>query len=48
MTRTASVSCDGPAIIVRPDGTTESVAWADLRGVEIVTTADGPWAEDVF
>jgi hypothetical protein len=32
----------------RPDGTVESVAWAELRGVEIVTTDAGPWSEDVF
>ena len=30
------------------DGTKEYVAWDDLAEVEIVTTADGPFIEDVF
>jgi hypothetical protein len=32
----------------RPDGATESVAWSALSGVELFTTAEGPWSEDVF
>jgi hypothetical protein len=32
----------------RPDGTVESVAWEDLRLVEIRTTDEGPFLEDVF
>jgi hypothetical protein len=32
----------------RPGGTVEAVAWADLRAVEILTTDEGPWSEDVF
>lgn len=30
------------------DGRVESVAWSDLESVEILTTCDGPFAEDVF
>lgn len=30
------------------DGRSEALAWAELREVSIVTTADGPYAEDVF
>ena len=32
----------------RPDGQTERIAWDDLRRVEIVTTDEGPFLEDVF
>ena len=32
----------------RPDGRIERVAWADLRKVEIVTTAEGPRHPDVL
>jgi hypothetical protein len=32
----------------RPDGTVESVAWDDLRLIEIRTTDVGPFLEDVF
>jgi hypothetical protein len=32
----------------RPDGNTESVAWDDLRQVEVVTTDQGPFRPDVF
>jgi len=32
----------------RADGRVESLQWTDLRGVDILTTSDGPWAEDVF
>jgi hypothetical protein len=31
-----------------PDGTSVSVAWDDLRSVEIHTTDAGPFVEDVF
>ena len=31
-----------------PDGTIESVAWDDLRSIEIRTTDAGPFVEDVF
>ena len=31
-----------------PDGRTESVSWTDLAEVRILTTSDGPAAEDVF
>jgi hypothetical protein len=30
------------------DGKTERVAWADLQEVLILTTADGPFGEDVY
>ncbi len=33
---------------LRPDGTVERVAWAELSKVGILTTADGPFAPDVF
>ena len=31
-----------------PGGASRRVAWADLRAVELVVTAGGPFAEDVF
>ncbi|WP_157850540.1 hypothetical protein [Chloracidobacterium thermophilum] len=31
-----------------PDGAARRLAWADLQAVEIVTTSDGPFANDVF
>lgn len=31
-----------------PDGREESVSWSDLQSVEIRTTSEGPFAEDVF
>ena len=31
-----------------PDGAARRLAWADMQAVEIVTTSDGPFAEDVF
>ncbi len=31
-----------------PDGQREEVRWGDLSEVRIVTTAEGPFAEDVF
>jgi hypothetical protein len=30
------------------DGKVEQVAWDDLREVAVLTTGDGPFAEDVF
>jgi hypothetical protein len=38
----SGVSC------TNPEGATESVTWADLRQVEIVTTDQGPFFPDVF
>lgn len=32
----------------RLDASNEAVAWADLVKVEIVTTDEGPWSEDLF
>lgn len=34
--------------VVRPDGTTESVAWQALAEVRVMTTSQGPLADDVF
>jgi hypothetical protein len=31
-----------------PDGSLEEVSWAELESVEIVTTDEGPFAEDLF
>ena len=31
-----------------PDGTAEHVAWEELLQVVVLTTAGGPFAEDVF
>ncbi len=39
---------DAEVVCERPDGKTERVAWAGLRSVDILTTADGPFAPDVF
>jgi hypothetical protein len=39
---------ESEVVCERPDGRIERVAWADLQKVEIVTTADGPLAPDVF
>jgi hypothetical protein len=33
---------------VSPDGRVEEVRWEDLTEVRIVTTAEGPFVEDVF
>ncbi len=33
---------------VRPDGKVENLPWDQLEEVSIVTTGDGPFAEDVF
>jgi hypothetical protein len=38
----AEVRCD------RPDGRAERVPWEDLKAVIIQTTADGPFAPDVY
>ena len=32
----------------RLDASNEAIAWADLVKVEIVTTDEGPWSEDLF
>ena len=39
---------DEEVVCERPDGKTERVRWADLQGVEVITTDDGPFAPDVF
>ncbi len=31
-----------------PDGKVEQVAWDDVQEVAVLTTGDGPFAEDVF
>lgn len=33
---------------VRPDGVEETIRWDDLHEVEIATTDEGPWQDDVF
>jgi hypothetical protein len=44
-----AVILDDRGVTVRgPGGAGESLPWAELRAVEIVTTDAGPWAEDVF
>ena len=32
---------------VRPDGVEETIRWDDLQEVDILTTDEGPWREDV-
>ena len=32
----------------RLDASNEAIAWVDLFRVEIVTTDEGPWSEDLF
>ena len=32
----------------RPNGSTETVRWSDLRAVIVQTTADGPFVDDLF
>ena len=44
---TVSVS-ETDVICSRPGSTNESVKWNDLQRVEILTTADGPFAPDMF
>jgi hypothetical protein len=39
---------DSEVVCERPDGKVERVGWSDLQKVEVVTTADGPFAPDVF
>ena len=39
---------DTMATCRRPDGTEESIRWADLQKVEVYTTSDGPFLPDVF
>ena len=44
-----SVSFDDEKVVrTRRNGQTESVRWADLSRVSVITTGDGPWSEDVF
>lgn len=44
-----SVTFDDEKIVrTRSNGETESVRWDELQSVEIITTAGGPWSEDVF
>ena len=31
-----------------PDGTLQRLNWNDLAQVDVITTDEGPWAEDVF
>jgi hypothetical protein len=42
-------TCDSHGVSCRsPDGTIVSVAWDEVRSVEIRTTDAGPFVEDVF
>ncbi len=44
-----SVTFDNEKVLrTMKDGDTEVVYWDDLYAVEIITTNDGPWSEDVF
>lgn len=44
-----TVSFDNERITrARRDGRTESIRWDELREIEIVTTNEGPWLDDVF
>jgi hypothetical protein len=44
-----SVSFDEHGVTSRhPDSTAECFPWADLQWIEILTTDEGPWAEDVY
>lgn len=43
------VTFDGERIVcTMRDGKQETVVWADLQNVTILTTDDGPFSEDVF
>jgi hypothetical protein len=43
------VSHDEKTIVVRqPDGKMESILWSDIGSVSILTTDDGPFAEDLY
>ena len=43
-----TVIVDEHAVTFHREWTTESVRWDELEGVDVMTTADGPLAEDVF
>lgn len=44
-----TVTFDGERVIrTLANGDIEAVRWEELQSVEVVTTGDGPWAEDVF
>lgn len=43
------VEFDASGVVCRrPDGTSESVTWADLQAVIIQTTSEGPFVDDIF
>ncbi len=43
------VECEGERITAhRRGGHEESILWADLAEVRIVTTDEGPWCEDIY
>jgi hypothetical protein len=45
----ASVAFDDERVVRRlPDGKEESVRWDDLQEVQIITTDEGPFVDDVF
>jgi hypothetical protein len=47
--RRVIATCDSHEFFCRwPDGTIVSVAWVEVRSVEIRTTDAGPFVEDVF
>lgn len=43
-----TVVVDERAVTFHRGATTESVRWDELEGVDVMTTDDGPFAEDVF
>jgi hypothetical protein len=47
--RKEKVEFDGDSIRrYMADGRSESIRWSEIREIAIVTTADGPWSDDVF
>ena len=43
------VECDGTKIVRHvPDGSIESIEWSELNEIRIITTDEGPWAEDAY
>lgn len=46
--KSSPVTVDELGVSRQLDNTIESVTWSDLALVEIRTTSDGPFAEDVF
>ena len=45
----ARVEHDGDGLRLWPsDGPPTLIAWAEIQGIDVLTTSDGPWAEDVF